>query len=400
MALLNIQDPPKNTPFSLFVLGFRPFFLAAGIFSVISMSMWLLNYSGHLSIPLEGLANFHWHAHEMIYGFSIAIISGFLLTAIKNWTGVQTIQHRPLLILFSLWLIARIALLFGTQFIVVAAIFDLSFNLFLFISMLQPILQVKQWKQIGIISKVLLLGIFNAFFYLGVLGLLDSGVYWGIYGGLFMVIAVIMNMGRRVMPFFIEKGVGYPVQLKNSKWLDISSLVLFLALAIVEVFVLDIHLSSYIAAPLFIVSVIRLYNWHTRGIWKSSLLWGLYGSFIFITIAFLMFSIMPYSTFISRSIALHTLTVGGISLITMSMMSRVTLGHTGRNVNQPSPWITVVQWILLLGVITRVVFPIVIPSLYTGWILTSQLLWITGYSLFVWVNYPYLARPRIDGAEG
>ena len=87
MSLLNIQDPQKNVAFSLFVLGFRPFFLAAGIFSVISMALWMVNYSGQLVIPLQGLANFHWHAHEMIYGFSLAIISGFLLTAIKNWTG-------------------------------------------------------------------------------------------------------------------------------------------------------------------------------------------------------------------------------------------------------------------------------------------------------------------------
>jgi len=132
MSLLNIQEPPKNSPFSLFVLGFRPFFLAAGIFSVISMALWMAHFSFGLSIPLEGLANFHWHAHEMIYGFAVAVIAGFLLTAIKNWTGVQTIQHRPLLLLFLLWLGARLCLLFGTKYIMLAAVFDLSFNLFLF----------------------------------------------------------------------------------------------------------------------------------------------------------------------------------------------------------------------------------------------------------------------------
>lgn len=400
MPLLNIQDPPGTKPFSLFVLGFRPFFLAAGVFSVISMLSWMLNYSFGVFIPLDGLANFHWHAHEMIFGFSLAIVAGFLLTAIKNWTGVQTIQYRPLMLLFVAWFIARLALLFGTKFIIAAAIFDLLFNLFLFIAMLLPIIQVKQWKQIGIISKILLLGIFNTLFYLGVLGYLNQGIYWGIYGGLFIIIALIMTMGRRVMPFFIERGAGYPVQLKNSRWLDISSLLLFLALTIVEVFVINTQLSSYIAIPLFIISLIRLYNWHTPGIWKSPMLWGLYASFIFISLAFLLFAMLPYSTLISHSIALHTLTVGGISLITISMMSRVTLGHTGRDVNQPSSWINVVMWILLFGLLTRVVLPVVIPSLYHTWIIISQLLWISGYSLFVWVNYPYLTQPRIDGIEG
>ncbi len=400
MSLLNIQDPPKNTPFSLFVLGFRPFFLAAGIFAVISMGMWLAIYELGLTIPLDGLSNFHWHAHEMIYGFTLAVISGFLLTAIKNWTGVQTIQYRGLQILFLLWLGARTAMLFGTQFIALAALLDIAFNLFLFIAMLQPILKVKQWKQIGIVSKVLLLGIFNTLFYLGMLGFVDSGVYWGIYGGLFLLIAVVLNMGRRVMPFFIERGVGYPVQLKNSKFLDISMLVLFLLFSINEVFIGDLNISSYLAAALFVISLIRLYNWHTPGIWKSSLLWGLYGAFIFITLGFLMFALLPYTTLFSRSIALHAFTVGGIALITVSMMSRVTLGHTGRSVTEPSPWVNVAQWLLLLGVITRVLLPPFMFDYYNLLILLSQCLWIAGFGLFIFVNYPLLTRPRIDGAVG
>ena len=400
MSLLNIQDPPKNTPFSLFVLGFRPFFLAAGVFAIISMGMWLSIYELGLTLTLDGLTNFHWHAHEMIYGFTLAVISGFLLTAIKNWTGVQTIQYRGLQILFLLWLGARLAMLFGTRFIALAAVLDIAFNLFLFIAMLQPILKVKQWKQIGIVSKILLLGIFNALFYLGMLGFVDNGVFWGIYGGLFLLIAVVLNMGRRVMPFFIERGVGYPVQLKNSKFLDISVLVLFLLFSINEVFIGDIHISSYLAAALFVISLIRLYNWHTPGIWKSSLLWGLYGAFVFITLGFLMFTLLPYTTLFTRSIALHAFTVGGIALITVSMMSRVTLGHTGRSVNEPSPLINVAQWILLLGAITRIILPPFLIDYYSLLILISQCLWISGFAIFVWVNYPLLTRPRIDGAVG
>lgn len=400
MALLNIQDPPKNVVFSVFVLGFRPFFLAAGIFAVISMAMWLANYQFGLVIPLEGLTNYHWHAHEMIYGFTIAVVAGFLLTAIKNWTGVQTIQHRPLQLLFSLWLGARLCLLFGTDYLIFAMLLDLSFNLYLFIAMLQPVLRVKQWKQIGVVSKILLLAIFNTFFYLGVLGILEDGVSWGIYGGVFILIALVMTMGRRVMPFFIEKGVDYPVSLKNSKLLDIASLVFFLAFAIVEVFILDRVLSSYLAAALFIVSSIRLYNWHTPGIWSSSLLWGLYTAFGFITLGFLLFALLPYSSLISRSLALHALTVGSIALITLSMMSRVTLGHTGRSIQQPSRWIGIAQGLILAGAMTRILMPMLLPDLYGSWMAITQLLWISGFSLFVLVNFSMLLSPRIDGAAG
>lgn len=400
MALLNIQDPPKSTDFSLFVLGFRPFFLAAGIFAVISMLMWMANYSFGLTVPLKGLANFHWHAHEMIYGFALAVISGFLLTAIKNWTGVQTLQYRGLIALTALWLGARVCLLFGTHYIVLAALLDLLFNLFLFFAMLKPVLQVKQWKQIGIVSKILLLGIFNALFYLGLFDVLEMGVYWGIYGGFFLLIALVLTMGRRVMPFFIEKGAGYPVQLKNSRFLDISSLFLFLAFSISDVFILDIKLTGYLAAALFIISVIRLVNWHTRGIWKAPLLWGLYGAFIFFTLGFLLFALLPYTTLFSRSIALHAFALGGIGLITVSMMSRVTLGHTGRSIMQPSRWVGVSQWLIFIGAITRIFPPVIYPDLYSVWIIISQCLWIGGFGLFVAVNYPLLTRPRIDGASG
>lgn len=400
MSLLNIQDPSQNTSFSIFVLGFRPFFLAAGVFSIISMSMWMAVFVFGMSIPLQGLTHFHWHAHEMIYGFSLAVVSGFLLTAIKNWTGIQTWQYRPLILLFLLWAGARICLLFGTQFIVIAAILDLSFNLLLFIAMLQPVLRVKQWKQIGIVSKILLLGIFNTMFYMGLFGILDTGVIWSTYGGLYLMIALVLTMGRRVIPFFIERGAGYPVQLKNSTFLDISSLFLFLAFAIVDVFIFDSQITSYLAGALFIVSSIRLFNWHTRGIWQSSLLWGLYGAFIFITLGFLLFALIPYTTLFSKSMAIHAFAFGGIALLTVSMMSRVTLGHTGRQVHEPSRWVGVAQWLLLIGAITRILPIALWPEFYLSWIFISQLLWIAGFSLFVIVNYPLLTQPRVDGAAG
>ena len=400
MALLNIQDPPKHTPFSVFVLGFRPFFLAAGIFAVLSMAMWMAIFSFALPFPLNGLAPYQWHAHEMIYGFTLSVVAGFLLTAIKNWTSLQTLQHRPLMLLFSLWLGARLCLLFGTDLLILAAVLDLSFNLLLVIAMLQPVIRIKQWKQLGIISKILLLGIFNALFYLGALGLLEQGVNWGIFGGLMLLIALVFTMGRRVMPFFIEKGVGYPVQLKNSRWLDVSSLFLFLAFALSEVFFTQFRVSSYLAAALFVVSSIRLYNWHTRGIWSKPLLWGLYGAFIFITLGLLLFALLPYSPLLSRSMAYHAFAFGGIALITVSMMSRVTLGHTGRNIQQPSCWINIAQVLLLIGAIIRVFGPFLLPAYYAGWILIAQLLWIIGFSLFVVTNFTFLTQPRIDGSEG
>jgi len=149
-----------------------------------------------------------------------------------------------------------------------------------------------------------------------------------------------------------------------------------------------------------VVSSIRLYNWHTRGIWSKPLLWGLYGAFIFITLGLLLFALLPYSPLLSRSMAYHAFAFGGIALITVSMMSRVTLGHTGRNIQQPSCWINIAQVLLLIGAIIRVFGPFILPAYYAGWILIAQLLWIIGFSLFVVTNFTFLTQPRIDGSEG
>jgi uncharacterized protein involved in response to NO len=399
MALLNIQDSASEEKFSLFVLGFRPFFLAAGIFSIVSIGLWMGVYVFGLSIPLSGLSIIHWHAHEMIYGYTLAVVAGFLLTAVKNWTGVQTIQYTQLKLLFSLWVAARICMLMGTQWIYLAALFDLSFNLWFFIAALTPVVRVKQWKQAGIISKLSLLGISNLLFYLGVIGVFQQGVYWGVFGGLYLLIALVLTMGRRVMPFFIEKGVGYPVKLKNSRLLDLSTLILFLLFTLDEVFI-RAGMTPYISAILFFVTSLRLYNWHTPGLWKVPLLWGLYVAFMSINMGFALFAATAFTSSITSSLALHSMAFGGIGVITLSMMSRITLGHTGHDINQPSAWIALAQWLLVLGVSARVILPIFLPQYYVYLIALSQGLWIGAFIIFVSVNFPLLSKPRIDGAAG
>jgi uncharacterized protein involved in response to NO len=390
----------ENPHFSIFVLGFRPFFLASGIFSVVSMTVWTLMYVFGLQTSLGHLPNLYWHAHEMLYGFAMAVVTGFLLTAVKNWTGKQTLQYKPLLILFLMWLGARLCMLLGAGFFIPAAVLDLSFNIFLFIAVAIPVIKAKQSRQIGIVSKVFLLALFNSFFYLGLFGFIGQGLYWGIYGGLFLLLGLVLTMGRRVMPFFIEKGVGYPVQLKNSAFLDNANLLIFLAFSINEVFFLDAVISSYLAIPLFLISCIRLFNWHTKGIWSTPLLWGLYASFIVITLGFLLFALLPYVNVITRSISLHAFTLGGFGLLTLSMMSRVTIGHTGRSVKQPSVWVRVAQWLLLMGCVSRVLLPLFLNEFYIETVFLSQCFWITGFAVFVLVNYPLLTKARIDGAAG
>jgi len=380
---------------ALFNLGFRIFFLGAGIFSIVSIFMWSAIFHFQLPLTIQTISIFQWHSHEMIYGYSIAVIAGFLLTAVKNWTGVQTLYGKPLILLFSLWAAARLLFMFGTSYLFIAGIFDVLFLVFLIFAVSYPIIKVKQWKQLAILSKLILLMICNILFYLGALNVLDNGVFWGIYGGLYLIIGLILTIGRRILPLFIQNGVGYQVKLFNSNWLDISILLLFIAFSISELFLRSQILSSYLALVLFVVNAIRLIGWHTLGIWKKSLLWSLYLSFWFICFGFLLFAIG-----VSKFIAIHAFAVGGIGIVTISMMSRVTVGHTGRDINKAPKAISYAFVILLFSAILRVVMPLLDIQNYVLWIGLSQGLWIIAFLIFTIIYLPMLMQPRVDGKLG
>ncbi len=405
MTVLNLDQHKKIPPnFSLFNLGFRPFFLGAGLIAILSMFVWYLLLQQ--TLQLSALSSTQWHSHEIIFGFSMAVITGFLLTAVKNWTNIDTPSGRPLLLLFLLWAGARVAWLFlpflpetSASLLVMAAVFDLAFSFYFALAFARPIVITKQWNQIGLLVKVALMGVLNALCYLGLFGLLEQGMNWGIYGGFFIVLAIILTMGRRVIPFFIEKGVSENVTIKNPKWIDHSSLVLFLLLAISEVFFNHPLITSLVAVPLFIVGCIRLFNWHTAGIWQKPMLWSLYIGMALIQVGFFLFALTIFFPPL-QSLAIHTLAVGGIGLITLGMMTRVTLGHTGRNVYQPPAYHTLLLILILLATLTRVLLPLIWPEHYATWLTLSQFLWMTAYTVFVATFAPMLIKKRIDGYFG
>jgi len=380
-------------------LGFRPFFLGAAIFAIFSMMLWMGVYVFQLPLPITGISPFQWHAHEMIHGFAMAVIAGFLLTAVKNWTGVQTLYGFGLLGLFALWALPRILFLFGTSWILIAGFFDMLFALCLIGSILHPIVKVKQWKQLGIVVILALLAVANGCFYLGAAGLIDQGAYFSIQGGLFLIVGLILFMGRRVIPFFIEAGVGYPVKLFNSKWLDIAIIVLYIAFLIAEVLVRNPWMVALTAMGLFVANSARLIGWHTSGIWKKPLLWSLFIAFIWINLGFFLLALNAFLN-LSNIVVIHAFSVGGIGVVVLSMMARVTLGHTGRNVQSPPKAVAISLAVLIAGAIVRVIAPLIAESHYVIWVATSQILWIAAFSIFIFTYFPMLVQSRIDGQFG
>jgi uncharacterized protein involved in response to NO len=385
---------PAGVP--LLNLGFRPFFLGATLFAVATMVAWTLIYTYSIPFATGAVSILQWHAHEMVYGYGLAVIAGFLLTAVNNWTGIRTVHGLPLLGLFLLWAAARVAIFVGGALIHAAAVFDLLFAAALVTAIAVPLVRTRMWKQFGILSILVLISAGNLAFYLGYLGYLGSGIQWGVYGGLYLVIGLILVMGRRVIPSFIERGVGYPVTLFNSKWIDVSIPVLFVLLFITQVFLNNDIRTPYLAAALFVLNAVRVAGWYTPGIWKTPLLWGLHLGYACITLGFLLLALSGFAG-ISGFLAVHSFAYGGIGMVTLSMMVRVSLGHTGRNIHAPPRTVTYALAALGAGTVFRILLPLAFPSQYLAWILVSQVAWIASFALLAGLLFPVLSAPRVDG---
>ncbi len=396
---INKPNSESAKKLALFNLGFRPFFLGASIFAVISMAAWMLVYFSYVSVRVENISVSQWHAHEMLYGYGMAVVAGFLLTAVKNWTGIPTVFGKPLMALFALWCAARLLFLFGAALLPWAASADLLFGLMLIIAIAMPLVKAKQWKQLVVVSKVVLLWGGNLIFYLGCFGILASGMQYAINGAVLLFISLILMIGRRVIPFFIERGTESRVQLKQYQWLDISILVFFIVLFINAIFIQIPYLTTLFAWTLFALNGYRLFNWHAAGIWRVPLLWSLYLSAWFINVGFLFYGLQALYSSLSI-LTLHIFTIGGIGLMALSMMSRVALGHTGRDVRKPSRWIGLAFSGLLVSVLFRAFVPMFASQLYMSWMLVAAMLWIFSFAVFVVIYTPILLKPRADGAFG
>lgn len=391
------QTAPKA--FALFNLGFRPFFLGASVFAILSILLWLLVYFAYVPMPTANFSLSQWHAHEMLYGYSLAVVAGFLLTAVKNWTGIPTVSGRPLILLFLLWCIARVLFMFGARYLAWVAAADVLFGLLLCIAIAQPIYQAKQWKQAGVVAKVLLLWIGNILFYLGCFGLVAKGMQYAINGAVLLMISLILMVGRRVIPFFIERGTSTKIQLKQHKWLDMSILVLFISLFLNEIFIQNSMATMSLAWALFALNGYRLWMWHIWGIWQVPLLWSLYASAWLINMGFLFYGWQTQDPSLSI-LTTHLFTIGGIGLMTLSMMARVALGHTGRDIRKPSRWISMAFFGLLISVLLRSILPIFNTSHYMFWVLAGAIFWVISYASYVAIYAPILINPRADGAAG
>ena len=331
----------------------------------------------------------------MVYGYAMAVIAGFLLTAAWNWTGRKTADGFPLAILFTLWVLARVLMFGGSSMVVWAALADLAFMAGLGLAIARPVIRTRQWRQAPILLMLSLLAISRLVFTLGVTGEIDSGARIGVYGGLYIVLGMVLFMGRRVIPFFTQRGVEYDTEPRNDHWNDVATMIAYPLFAISEILLPYHVVGALLAAVLLLLNTLRVLGWHTTGVWRRPLLWGLFLAVMMINLGFMMRALMPV-TAVPPLLPIHAYTVGGIGIITVSMMARVTLGHTGRNVHHAPPVMNLLLGGMLLAAIIRIFLPLIDPAHYIFWIWAAAGAWVASFLLFLVVFGPMLVSKRID----
>lgn len=377
---------------TLFSLGFRPFFLLAGLGGFSMMLLWIVTLSTDYSWP--GVSNIiAWHRHEMLFGYTGAVIAGFLLTAVRNWTGKMTPDGKPLAALAVIWVAARLVPLVSEQQLIYVAV-DLLFWVGLFISLWHALISAAVRNRIFLVL-VGLLGAAAALSHWSILEPSNQHLsYVGAYLGLDIILIIMLVMGGRVIPFFIQRGLQKTEQARIP-WLEKGLPPLLLIMLVINLFLANSLGSAIINFILACWLLPNLVRWHDKGIWGNSLLWSLYLAYAWLVLGLFLrgFGLIGW---VSPYLGVHALTVGGIGLLTLSMMSRVALGHTGRKL-EPAKLTVLALVLMLLASIVRVFFA---SSLGLLAYQVSAVLWMLALLLFVWVYTPLLIKPRPDGKPG
>ncbi len=401
MINIGLESFKRTTNIAFLQTGFRPFFLMATGYAVLAMIIWMGVYTFHWDWPIHQSGQMSWmlwHGHEMVYGYVLAVIAGFLLTAVRNWTKLQTADGNLLLGLVIFWFIGRIPPL-NAPLAYFQAFGDIMFGMLLFLVLAVPILHRKMSRQWPVLVILFMLLMMNVVYYLGTFGIAIMSPRDAVFASLYLVLNLIFIFARRLVPNFINSALKLPNPVRNKGVLDKVLIPLFLVYSVNEIWFFNQEFAIGVASILLIINVIRLITWYDKGIWTRHLIWSLYVSYVFLTMAFLM-KIAEYFLHYSTFLTLHMFTVGGIGMITLSMMSRVSFGHTGRNVLQE---LEATKWLfygIILTVIFRVLLPVFAPSMVVHFVGTAMVLWMVTFVLFWFRFFKILIRKRSDGMYG
>ena len=379
LSFLVLSSTTTSADCWFFALGFRPFYLLAGAYAALSVPLWALQHSG----LLPG-ANPLWHAHELLFGYAFAVIAGFLLTAVRNWTGLPTPAGGPLAAIAALWVAARLLAPFS---LLLSSLIDGLFAAALAWGIGRPILASRNR---------------NWFFIVLVLALGAAGMAFQAYPrmafivGLDLVLLIIAIMAGRVVPGFTNNAVP-GAGARRVQWVEYGAIGSVLLLLVLDVFQLMMF-SSLVALAGAALHAARVALWaplRTRG---RPILWILHLSYAWIVVHLLLRGLAGFDL-VSPVLATHALTVGAVGGLTLGMMTRTARGHTGRPLETGAAELAAYVMVHAAAAV-RVAVPLFFPSAYEASIAVSAALWSAAFLVFTAAYYPILSRPRFDGREG
>lgn len=394
--MINISNATSNLKpgMAFFEFAFRPLFLLASLFSIFSLLVWNGILTGNLAVNIYG-GPLWWHMHEMLFAFVAAIIVGFLLTAVQNWTGVRGLNGKGLMLIVALWLTARILFFFpDTLPHALIAIVDIAFLPLAAMLLAYPIIKVKLWRNLMFIPILLTMAGINAMMHYSIISQNPQLMSTASTAMVFLVTLVMCIMGGRVFPMFTANGTKTP-RVKAIAWLEKLTIGSTL-LALLTAFNLIQLPSIFIAVIFFVASAanaLRVFRWKSWVTFKTPLVWSLHISYWCIAIGLLMVGLSEITASVTHSQAIHTLTIGAMASMIIAMISRVSLGHTGRNI-VVGKVMTMAFTAIILAFIMRVFGSYWIGN-YSHVISIAIAFWVIGYGCFVALYFPILTKPRV-----
>ncbi len=398
--LLKIDPPTRSRPgkspgFALWALGFRPFYLLGAGFAALSVPLWLLFYIGGLGLP-GAWGPMAWHAHEMVFGFAVAIVCGFLFTAVRNWTGLPTPTGARLAALCALWLAVRIAYLLGANLPALAG--ELLLLVLVAAILLRLLVRAGNRRNYFVAALFIVLAVVDLLFHASLAGV-ATGFTAQSAGriGLYLIVALTTVIAGRVVPMFTLSTLRGVRQFRDVR-LDRAALV-----AMVLAFGLDLAgiegpVLATCAALAALLQFARLAGWGPIATLRTPLLWILHLAYAWLPIGLALMAAAALG-WVPASLAAHAFGLGLIGGLIIGMITRTALGHTGRMLVAGRA--ESAMFALVLGAaLVRVAGALAFPQEYLAVLVGAAVLWSAGFGLYLIVYWPKLSRARVDGREG
>jgi uncharacterized protein involved in response to NO len=360
--------------------GHRPFFLAAGIWAAAGLALWVAALAG--LVPLAA----SWHGHEMLFGFAVAAIAGFLTAAVPKWTNGETILGTRLSLLLALWLLGRIAMIAGT-----ATWLDLLFLPTFAGFIFADIFRARNKRNYQVPGMLFALAGLNALYHF-----YDEIV--ALHAATYLITGLIALIGGRIVPGFTQNALRMAghreVTCRSPRWLEPVAVPSVILVVLAELLAPDTWLSAGAAAFAGSVLLVRMKGWHSFKTFNMPIVWILHVGYAWVPIGYLLKATSGFGIdLVPPSAALHALTAGAIGTMILAVASRAALGHAGLPL-KVSRWTVLAYLLVIAGAALRVAIP------HPHAMVLAGALWSLGYAIFAVVYFPILTRPRVDGLPG